>query len=383
MIDCMFRLLRLELFSNIDINECEKSIELISLKQLYLLSKSHDISHIVGAAIGKLNVKDNELKDNFDKQQILAVYRYERSKYELNQISILLNENNIEFIPLKGSVLRDYYPEPWMRTSCDIDILIHRDDLEKAKELFIQKFGYKLHFIGDHDIGLFAPSGIHVELHYSLIEEGRVTQADIPLKQVWNYSKPTAIIPMMYEMSKDMFYYYHIAHMAKHFLIGGCGIRPFIDLYVMREKLKFDDTQKQQLLSQGSLLKFAEQVETLCSVWFDGQPHTDLTRNMQDYILLGGVYGTTQNRVAIQQTQRGGKFRYALSRIWLPLNTLKFQYPVLNRYKWLLPICEVRRWFRLAFCGSLEKAKKEFEINSNLTEDKAIATRKLLKELEL
>lgn len=29
-------------------------------------------------------------------------------------------------------------------------------------------------------------------------------------------------------MKEEMFYFYHIAHLAKHFEVGGCGIRQII-----------------------------------------------------------------------------------------------------------------------------------------------------------
>ena len=48
---------------------------------------------------------------------MIAIYRYEKINYELNRLRSALNEAQIPFIPLKGSVLRQYYPEPWMRTS--------------------------------------------------------------------------------------------------------------------------------------------------------------------------------------------------------------------------------------------------------------------------
>lgn len=48
---------------------------------------------------------------------MIAIYRYEKINYELNRLRSALNEAQIPFIPLEGSVLRQYYPEPWMRTS--------------------------------------------------------------------------------------------------------------------------------------------------------------------------------------------------------------------------------------------------------------------------
>ena len=85
---------------------------------LYKLSKAHDLAHLVGDALIKNDLIGNdEIKAKYQKQVMLAIYRYEKINYELNRLRSALNEAQIPFIPLKGSVLRQYYPEPWMRTS--------------------------------------------------------------------------------------------------------------------------------------------------------------------------------------------------------------------------------------------------------------------------
>ena len=85
------------------------------LAKLYKLSKSHDLAHLVGDALIKNDlIEDGEIKAKFQKQMMLAVYRYEKINYELGRLRKVLNEAKIPFIPLKGSVLRKYYPEPWM-----------------------------------------------------------------------------------------------------------------------------------------------------------------------------------------------------------------------------------------------------------------------------
>ena len=45
-----------------------------------------------------------------------------------------LEKAQIPFVPLKGSVIRKYYPEAWMRTSSDIDVLVHKEDVEKTTD---------------------------------------------------------------------------------------------------------------------------------------------------------------------------------------------------------------------------------------------------------
>ena len=137
------------------------------LAKLYTLSKSHDLAHLVGDALTKNNIiGDGEIKAKFQNQMMLAVYRYEKINYELGRLREAMNEAKIPFIPLKGSVIRQYYPKPWMRTSCDIDILVHESDLERAVAILVDKLAYKRESKGSHDISLFSDYGVHLELHY-------------------------------------------------------------------------------------------------------------------------------------------------------------------------------------------------------------------------
>ena len=88
------------------------------LVRLYKLSKAHDLAHLVGDTLIKNDlIVNDEIKEKYQKQVMIAIYRYEKINYELNRLRSALNEAQIPFIPLKGSVLRQYYPEPWMRTS--------------------------------------------------------------------------------------------------------------------------------------------------------------------------------------------------------------------------------------------------------------------------
>ena len=351
--------------------------------KLYKLSKSHDLAHLVGDALIKNNlIEDGEIKAKFQKQIMLAVYRYEKINYELGRLRKVLNEAEIPFMPLKGSVLRKYYPEPWMRTSCDIDVLVQESDLERAVALLVDKLAYKRESKGSHDISLFSDYGVHLELHYSLIEENRVGNIESVLQDVWKKADPVAEA-FEYVLSDEMLYYYHIAHMAKHFVYGGCGVPPFLDLWVLNHRAPFDHENRSAILAEGRLLTFAAEAQALSEVWFGNTEHTDITRQMQDYLLKGGVYGTTKNRVSVQQVKHGGKFRYALSRIWLPYDTLKFHYPSLVGKRVLLPFYEVRRWFKLLFCGGVKRSVNELRLNSSATNEEQTETKEMLSKLEI
>lgn len=226
------------------------------LQDLLKRSSKHSIANLL-----VLGLRDNGFipKNCAETQQyiLMTAYRCERLQNEYNTLCEILEKAQIPFLPLKGSVIRQYYPEAWMRTSCDIDILIHEEDIEKAKSILVNDYGYTDHGKGSHDVSLFSPKGIHLELHYDLIADGEANESAKVLRKVWDVVTVRAGFKYFYEMSDDLFYFYHIAHMAKHFENGGCGIRPFIDLWILEHIESADTTKRDELLSAGDLLTFA------------------------------------------------------------------------------------------------------------------------------
>lgn len=340
------------------------------LGYLYQVAKTHDVEHLI-----TLSLKQNGLlkkEDSFMEKSLLkAVYRYETSNYVLKELSDALEKAKIPFIPLKGSVLRKYYPEPWMRTSCDIDVLVHREDLERSIECLISTLGCEEKSRETHDVSLFTPRGVHIELHFDLVEEGRANNAIDVLRSVWENASLRENYKYHYEMADAFFYFYHIAHMAKHFESGGCGIRPFIDLWIMDHMGDVDFSARDNLLSKGGLLNFAEVSRALSRVWLGGEEADEISLQLQEFLLSGGVYGSSENRVALQQKKKGGRYGYILSRIFIPYEKLKRYYPILEKYRWLAPIMQVRRWFMLLRPEVANMAKNELKTNQSLKKDRA------------
>ena len=320
------------------------------LAEIYQLSKAHDVAHLVGDALNKSGVFENlpadldaneraaiaKVKEKFDEQIFTAVYRYENINYELEPLKETLEEAKIPFIPLKGSVIRKYYPEPWMRTSCDIDILVREEDLNLAVRTLCDSLKYTSGEKTSHDIKMYSENGVHLELHFSLIESDVVSKADIPLQLVWNYVQPINGTSR-HAMNDEMFYYYHIAHMAKHFVHGGCGVRPFADLWLYNRVNTGNTNKRNKLLSDGELLKFSEEAENLAAAWFGNKEYNEITQEMEDYILQGGVYGTLKQNLAMSQNKKGGKFRHLMSRIFLSYKDMEVYYPSLKKCPILFP----------------------------------------------
>lgn len=365
------------------------------LIEIYKLSKAHDVAHLVGDALNKSGVFENlpaeideneraaisKVKEKFDEQIFTAVYRYENINYELEQICKTLEEAKIPFIPLKGSVIRKYYPEPWMRTSCDIDILVKEKDADNAAEYLQTQLQYGVDRKGQHDVSMFTASNVHVELHFKLLDSDFKQVKD--LIDVWSGDEISLLSDSEYQMIKELFLLYHIYHMAKHFVHGGCGIKPFIDLWIIKNKVGFDEEKAQKMLQESGLLAFFERSTDLVNVWFEDKDHSEITQEMENYILQGGVYGTLKQNLAMSQNKKGGKFRHLMSRIFLSYKDMTVYYPSLKKYPILFPFYQVRRWCRILFCGGRKAAMNEIKVNKNITTEEQERAKKLLEELNL
>lgn len=355
-----------------------QAIDKESLAAVMDISGKHDVAHLVISAL-----KSNGLTPLDEQPMLKAIYRSATLSNEYKNLCLALENAKIQHIPLKGAIMRQYYPEPWMRTSCDIDVLVQKEDLERAILYLTENLQYVEKERATHDVSLFSPNGIHVELHFDLVEEGRANKAIDVLQSVWDNVSIEDGCSYRCVMTDEFFYFYHIAHMAKHFENGGCGIRPFIDLWLLDNLDGINQAARDELLSKGGLLKFAEAARALSSAWLGGTPMDELSMQMQDFILRGGVYGTTDNRVALQQKKRGGRFGYILSRMFVPLAKLKRYYPILEKHPWLMPIMQLRRWFMLLNPTVAKMARREISLNNSIDSSKADEMNLFLKNIGL
>lgn len=329
---------------------------------LFEKARNHDVTHIVASNLNKNKLLSGSAADAYMGQFYGTVFRGEKMNYAFESVCKTLEEGHIPYIPLKGAVLRSLYPEAWMRSSVDVDILVREQDLKSASQLIQNKLGYKQSNSTEHDITLTPDGNILIELHFRLIEEDHKIASSKILNKVWGYARPCTEDCFRYELSKPFFYLYHISHMAKHVVYGGCGIRPFLDLWLMNRHCDYSDEETRNLLRKGSMLKFAECAELLSQVWFSGAEHTEVTQVLQDYIIQGGVFGTQETRMMSSQQHHGGKRKHILKRIFVSRKDLAYTYPIVKKYRFLTPICEICRLFSLLF-GKKRNFRKTYLAN--------------------
>lgn len=368
---------------------CEDLKNLITpemLPALFKISKRHDLAHLIGNALDKngLLPDGTEAKKRFLQERNMAVYRYEQIQYEFEQICNVLEKAKIPFIPLKGSVIRQYYPEPWMRTSCDIDILVQQERLEEVENLLISILNYAKHGVGAHDVQFYSVGGVHLELHFSLIEFQKFEQqkkAKLVLEQVWKEVEESE--NFIKTLRGEFFFFYHIVHMFNHFIGGGCGVRFFIDTWIIQQFIDMNNVRFNELLRTAKLVKFLDGILQTTNVWLNKGQESSIVRDIQEYVLYAGMYGDIKNRIAIEQGKKGNKGSYVFKRLFLSYEELRFQYPIINRYKILTPIYQFARWGRLLFGKNKSKPLMELRLNREISEEQKNRAARIFFDLEI
>lgn len=119
------------------------------------------------------------------------------------------------------------------------------------------------------------------------------------------------------------------------------------------------------------------------AVWFDNEDPTEIVEMIESFVLKGGMYGTQENRIMVNQNKQGGKIKYFLSRIFIPYDTLKYKYTVLRKHKVLLPFMWVVRWFSLFSPQKRKRTHRELVIHKNISETTETVTDRMLKILKI
>ena len=351
-----------------------------TLEQVYVLAKMHDLAHIPGQLLAPLGLPGCDAQQKMTTATFGAVRRYVQLDYELARICDTLEKAQIPFIPLKGAQIRKFYPEPWMRTSCDIDLLVHEEDLQRAADALVAELSYTTDNQKKyHDMWLFSPGGVHLELHFSILET--MDNIDALLSRVWEFAVP--VTAYRYQLTDEFLAFHLMAHMSYHFTGGGSGIRSVLDIFLLRRQNAYDETVLRSYLAQCGIEKFYDSVLALIGAWFEGVKSTLLTEKMGRFLLQGGTYGTKEQHLLIQQQRNGGKLKYLLGRVFMPCKVLKYRYRVLEKWPILYPVMLLRRWVELLFGGRLKKSVKEAQMTLNADTSRAEELNDLLRQVGL
>ena len=360
-----------------------ESIDDKVIAELFRLAEIHDVSIVLFRALDECGAisEGHEMFSKFTDSEEISYFRLKRIEHSFGVITETLANAGIDYLPLKGSVIRKYYPSPLMRLSADIDILVREESLDDAVRVLCDGAGCKVTSKKSfHDISLYTPDGMHLELHFNIMENNPAL--DSVLARVWDYAVPVSQKTHEFALLPEFFAFHIITHMTYHFINGGCGVKPFSDLWLFRKRVGYDEERVLSLCRECGMEKFYKNAQDLANVWFGGKTHTSLSQQMEAHVLHNAICGDIEKGVAVRQTDKGGRKRYIFSRIFPPYRQMKIRYRALERWPILLPVFVVVRWFEFLF-GDKKRAKRELEMTGRITHERMESIKEFFDEVGL
>lgn len=353
----------------------EELPENVVWKDIYELAKYHSINNLIFYSVEKLAKKPDEaLYKEWKESRDKAIFKGITQLYERDLIIEKLTEAGIDICPLKGCIIKELYPSQDMRTMADLDILMDSNKADLVKKIF-KEMGYTLDHIDEegHDVYKKKPV-MNIEMHHYLIPLD-ILQKEILLyyENVWKRLIADKKNKHLYSMSKEDFYIYHIAHMVKHYKLGGTGFRSFMDIYIYKKHYNnlLDWKYIYSELDKMKIRELAILFEKVVDAWFQDGIIDDEVEQATTYIVTSGTYGTLErsHRVLVQNKleKSNNTFIYAIKRIFPNMKTMKRSYVILYKFPIALPFCWLHRGIRALI---RKDKRKKIKIEADLIRNK-------------
>lgn len=274
----------------------------IEVEEILKIARDGQMRTLVLFALSKLEWNE-EWKKGIQQESLYCTMRSLAQVSCLRTVQELFKKSGIRFQVLKGAVMKQVYPRPELREMSDIDILVYEDSFEKADQVLVAEGFNKKKEIKHHAVYEKKPF-IVLEAHWDLIDKSVDKNQHVHFKNdCVGVLKPDK--EYEYEFSKEDFYVYMIAHMAKHFYEGGCGIRNLVDIYVYREKYgkDMDEAVLKEKLQKCGITDFEKHARELAYVWLNGQESSEFQDNLFWYMIDSGIYGKSENGIWSQMVK--------------------------------------------------------------------------------
>ncbi len=313
------------------------------------VAKKHNISPIL--FYGALNCgvsKEEKYMQLLHRLTLRSMMVSMRQAYEIEQIEKAFDKEQIEYMPLKGIILKELYPKSEMRTMGDADILIKLQQYSKIESI-VKGLQYEFKYESDHELVWQKPT-LFLELHKSIMTSYNKDFYDY-FGNGWNIAKnvPNS---SRYEMSPEDFYIFIFVHFAKHYRISGIGIKHLLDIWVYSNAHnELDWVYIEKELEKMRLYEFHTNVKRTIDVWFANLEDTNITDLITSVIFSSGQYGSAEMAIVNRSLQNGKKsalgirINNMLHSVFLPYKAMKEKYAVLQKAPILLPVMWVVRCF--------------------------------------
>lgn len=329
------------------------------------LSQSHRIGILL--YYGIVNSKIDLPKDVSDVLQRDTIKSFVISKNQVSAISHLLSEfenNGIDYMPVKGSILKMVYPKPELRPMGDADILIKKEQYSKIKPI-LENLGYEYGTEGLCEIIWKKKGQLYLELHKTLVPKN-VEDYYVHFGTGWGSAVKIEGYEHRFELSPEDHYLFVFTHFARHYRAAGIGIKHFVDIWMYNKiygNMDYEYINKR--LEEIGLKEFHKNVLETLDVWFENKKNTEMSDFITSIIFSSGAFGLQSKAILSEAVKRKGKNENINSAkhskllwlVFLPYKLMCLKYSILKKAPILLPIFWLIRAVNALFL-KMNKVKK-------------------------
>ncbi len=341
----------------------------IDWEKLVELSKKQQVYSVICPVLNTEKLPSDQAQELqlYNQNELLRIIAM---KSELESIENELGKKQVKYMLLKGSVLREYYPQSKMRQMSDIDILFDETKRDDVAEIMKNR-GFSVTNNSDNSDDYFKAPFYTFEFHRNLFFEGADFCPD--LGNVWDKAIADDNKKYLYHMDLNDMYIYNICHMYKHFIKSCCGIRFLIDnyLFLKKENDKLNWNYIEKRFNEIGILDFERKTRALTFNIFDGNILTDDDAKQLYYYTSFGIYGNSsgtavQNYSKLREnnSKSAAGIGFVFKRIFPDKKTMECYYPYVKKRPYLIGLAYIQRLFKGIF--HLKKAVNELESINDL-----------------
>ena len=331
-----------------------------SWQAVFQLAKRHSVSALAWQAVSRLpELIDPAVNEAWSTLNSKLIGKYFNQEHELDVLSSLFAEEKIPHMPVKSVWIRPFYPQPFEREMCDIDILIPEEDAALAHDIAINS-GYTMleEATTSHNTEYVKKPCLVLELHTFMAPKESTKFSYY--ESIWQRVVPTDK-PYHYSLTLEDQYIYLLAHSEKHYNLRGTGIRSYLDIFVFLNHYqnRLDRAYIETELKKLQIYEFAMTAESLAFSWFSKERPT-LTEDamkMANYVLSGATYGrkngidenTLRALMKDGKSEKRAKVAFFMSIVFPSYKIMSGRFPSLTKVPLLLPLYWIWRWLVVLF----------------------------------
>ena len=196
----------------------------LNLEELFEVCEKHTMTACVAYALESAGIRDNRFSQAKEKSIRKNVLLDADRKKVLSR----LEQEKIWYMPLKGAIMKDWYPKLGMRQMSDNDILYDGAYREKVRDIMLE-IGFTCeHFGTGHDDSYYKQPVSNFEMHHALFSVSHAGKAYDYYKDVKERLLKDETNEYGYHFSIEDFYIYMTAHEYRHYENRGTGGTQFV-----------------------------------------------------------------------------------------------------------------------------------------------------------